>query len=53
MSHRSPDGIRLKSNAGTVSGSPSVRQRQENATEVDLMDKVWHLMVEVDGLKKP
>lgn len=33
-------------------GSPSRRQRQENVTEADLMEKVGRLTVEVDWLKK-
>lgn len=41
---------RLKGSDGVVFGSPSRRQRQENVTEADLMEKVGRLTVEVDWL---
>ena len=43
---------RLKSCASAVFGPLSRRQRQENVTEADLMEKVGRLTVEVDWLKK-
>ena len=42
----------LKGSASAVFGSPSRRQRPENVTEADLMEKVGRLTVEVDWLKK-
>ena len=42
----------LKGSAGAVFSSPSRRQRQENVTEADLMEKVGRLTVEGDWLKK-